>query len=106
MSRGLYYFWGDAQGGVGENVRFDYMVGQSLSHGYAATAPFTQGSLCERAMTEVLRLKGLPSVSLWPTLLTQPNPSVAARHLPTLWGVTPLGEPTGRRGRRTLRPNI
>ena len=27
------------------------------------------------------------------TPLTRPGPSVAARHLPTLWGVTPQGEP-------------
>ena len=65
-------------------------------------SPFTQGSLCERAMTEVLRLKGHPSVSLRLTPRTRPSPSVAARHLPTLWGVTPLGEPTGRRGRWPL----
>ena len=26
--------------------------------------------------------------------LTRPGPSVAARHLPTLWGVTPQGEPS------------
>ena len=56
----MYYFWGDAQGGAEENVRFD---------GKAAVWP--------------------PSVSLRPTPLTRPNPSVAARHLPTLWGVTP-----------------
>ena len=29
--------------------------------------------------------------------LTRPGPSVAARHLPTLWGVTPQGEPYGAR---------
>ena len=32
------------------------------------------------------------------TPLTRPDPSVAARHLPTLWGVTPQGEPSSRRG--------
>ena len=87
--------------------------------------PFTQGRLCSPLHgfkgsplrgAPAQRVRGgregrnqHPTTPQSPAVppLTRPGPSAAARHLPTLWGVTPQGEPMmwaqphdGCRGRR------